>query len=244
MAVAFGAVSSGADGAGASSRSVTLSSSGTDVVGYVGVYGELTGSAGTDALTGVTWGGNAMSFVNKKIRSNNLGWQYVYALASPPSGSQTITATFSGNAYIALMAIYYTGGKQTGIPDAGNTAAAGPSNSLSTTFTTIADNCWTAAFGISDNGGVGVGTNMTSRATYNGSFIWGDRNSALTPAGSTTIGIVGTGNGNQIVNGFSIAPAVAAGPTNLKSLDGNLKANIKSISGNLIANVKSFDGNS
>lgn len=35
-----------------------------------------------------------------------------------------------------------------------------------------------------------------------------------------------------------------AGPANLKSLDGNVKANIKSMNGNLIANVKSFDGNS
>ncbi len=42
----------------------------------------------------------------------------------------------------------------------------------------------------------------------------------------------------------SIAPAVAAGPTNLKSYDGNAKANIKSMFGNVIANVKSFDGNS
>lgn len=35
----------------------------------------------------------------------------------------------------------------------------------------------------------------------------------------------------------------AVGPTNLKSLDGNLKANIKSVNGNLIANVKSLSGN-
>lgn len=36
----------------------------------------------------------------------------------------------------------------------------------------------------------------------------------------------------------------AAGPSNLKSLDGNLKANIKSVNGNLLANIKSMDGNS
>lgn len=41
---------------------------------------------------------------------------------------------------------------------------------------------------------------------------------------------------------LSISPYVApTGPTNLKSLDTNLKANIKSIDTNLIANVKSYD---
>lgn len=38
--------------------------------------------------------------------------------------------------------------------------------------------------------------------------------------------------------------ACAVGPTNLKSLDGNVKANIKSFSGNAIANIKSIAGNS
>jgi len=38
--------------------------------------------------------------------------------------------------------------------------------------------------------------------------------------------------------------AGAAGPTNLKSYSGNLKANIASISGNLIANIKTLAGNS
>ncbi len=38
-------------------------------------------------------------------------------------------------------------------------------------------------------------------------------------------------------------PVAAAGPSNLKSLDGNTKANIKSYNGNLLANIKSIAGN-
>lgn len=217
MAIAFGAISTGADGSGASSRSVTLSSSGTDVVGLVGVYGELSSNPATDALTGVTWGGTSMALVNKILRSNGLGWQYVYALANPPSGSQTITASFSGNSFIGLMAIYYTGAAQTGIPDASSTATQA-STATSVTFNTVANNAWTIAFGLSDNGGVAAGTNMTSRGTHAGIFIWGDRNSALTPAGSTTIGISGS-SGNQIVNGLSLAPAATvAAPSRLLTL--------------------------
>jgi hypothetical protein len=49
----------------------------------------------------------------------------------------------------------------------------------------------------------------------------------------------GTTNDPKLV----IEHAAPAGPTNLKSLDGNLKANIKSVDGNLIANVKSIDSN-
>jgi hypothetical protein len=44
--------------------------------------------------------------------------------------------------------------------------------------------------------------------------------------------------------GAGVQLPIASGPTNLKSLSGNLKSNIKSISGNLIANVKSLSGNS
>lgn len=40
-----------------------------------------------------------------------------------------------------------------------------------------------------------------------------------------------------------VSPFTAAGPANLKSLDGNLKANIKSYNGNVLANVKSISGN-
>lgn len=205
MAIAFGDVSSGTDGSGTSSRSVTLSSSGTDVVGLVGVYTEKTGSPATETITGVTWGGVAMTQINKQLRSNGSGWQYTYALANPASGSQTITATCDANSYIALMAIYYTGAKQTGIPDGtGTSTAAG--NDESVTFTTTATGAWTIAFGMSDNSGVGAGTNMTSRGTYAAVWIWGDSNGSVTP-GSNTIGIVGTGSGNQIVNALSLAPA-------------------------------------
>lgn len=43
-------------------------------------------------------------------------------------------------------------------------------------------------------------------------WIWGDSNGSVSPS-SNTIGIVGTGNGNQIVNAFSLAPAASAAPT-------------------------------
>lgn len=59
-----------------------------------------------------------------------------------------------------------------------------------------------------------------------------------------------SGNSNTLTNVNTATfptdtPSTCAstGPTNLKSLDGNLKANIKSVSGNLIGNVKSISGN-
>lgn len=42
---------------------------------------------------------------------------------------------------------------------------------------------------------------------------------------------------------LTVTYTVAAGPSNLKSYNTNLKANIKSINGNVIANVKSLNGN-
>lgn len=60
-----------------------------------------------------------------------------------------------------------------------------------------------------------------------------------------------SGNGNTLTNNNSIvfgvdtpATCASAGPSNLKSLDGNLKANIKSYNTNVLANIKSISGNS
>lgn len=43
---------------------------------------------------------------------------------------------------------------------------------------------------------------------------------------------------------IEITYSTVSGPTNLKSLSGNVKSNIKSLSGNLIANIKTLSGNS
>ncbi len=71
-----------------------------------------------------------------------------------------------------------------------------------------------------------------------------DSGGAITPAGSYTMNWTFGTSGPWSVLGVSIAPVAASGPTNLKSLDTNVKANIKSYNGNLLANIKSIDGNS
>lgn len=243
MAIAFGALTQDAGGgSGLTSLSWTGPTvSGSDTIGFVRVYIEGTGAA--DNLTGITWNGSSMTLAAKKIRGNNIGWEYLYYIYAPGSAS-TVTVSVSPASYIdGGMAAYYTGAKQSGGMNVTNSASA-VGNSLDVSVTTTVDNCWVVGSGISDNGGIGAGTGMTSRGTQSGVWIFGDSNGPKTPAGSYTIGLVGTGNGNEVIIAAAFEPVAAAGPTNLKSLDGNVKANIKSYNGNVIANIKSISGNS
>jgi len=70
----------------------------------------------------------------------------------------------------------------------------------------------------------------------------GDSNGAKTPAGSHSMQVTAS---SSTISGVmcSFAPSVAAGPTNLKSLDTNVKANIKSYNTNVLANIKSINTN-
>lgn len=211
MALAYdssGALATGT--AGASTQNWTHTPVGSsNLVGFVGAYIEKTGDAATETITGITWGGNAMVQVNKKIRNAGGGWEYLYRTGNgtPPSGAQTVEITCGANAYIKGMSVVYTGGLQSSFTGGQNTAAAA-GNSLDVVVAVDATvNSWVVAFGLSDNGGVGAGTGMTSRITSEGVFIFGDSNGTVTPSSNYTIGLVGTGSGNEIINAAQFYPA-------------------------------------
>jgi hypothetical protein len=85
---------------------------------------------------------------------------------------------------------------------------------------------------------VGVNYNNGSRTWYYSGDM--DEMGAWSRALSTTELSVLYASGSGLQYPWAVA---AAGPTNLKSYNTNLKANIKSIDGNLIANIKSLDTN-
>jgi len=193
--------------------------SGSNTIGLVGVWVEKIGGTGEDLLSDITWSGNSMTLVKKQLRNDGTagsnGWLYLYYVTNPASNA-VITISSSATANITGgIATYYTGASQTGIPDATNSAAVHISNSLDTTVTTIADSSLIVGYGLSDNGGVAAGTGMTSRATQSNAFILGDSNGPKTPAGSYTIGITGTGNGNEVIVAASFAPYVTPPPPSI-----------------------------
>lgn len=236
MAIAFGAIST----VSTSQTPTSVAVSGSDTIGIVYVSNN-TPSAAT---TAVTWNGVSMTQIGSALQiPGGSAYLTVWWVANPASSS---TISFTGGTAWRSFSMYYTGAKQTGQPDSSNTGTSSSSNTISVSTTVVASNCWLWMC-MRDNGSGGVSftpsndiTTMRANADA-GDLAIGDSNGTVA-TGSRTGTMTGSASVNNAAFVFSIAPAVS-GPTNLKSLDTNLKANIKSYNTNLIANVKSIDTN-
>lgn len=63
----------------------------------------------SDTISSVTYGGNAMTLVGSRSATDN-AVASIYALASPPSGAQTIEVTMGSSALVNARGISFTGG--------------------------------------------------------------------------------------------------------------------------------------
>lgn len=244
MAIAYSAKTRGDNGPGYSSTTCTYAHTctGANVVLVVGVNGDT-----SDNITGITYNGNAMTYITKIQQASGLRWQYIYyiLIGTGDETAHNVVVTSSANIGITSEAVSYTGAKQSAQPDASGTYTATNAASISTSLTTVADNCWVMMQVAASNGLLANGTYqflryISSANTGSGFF---DSNGALTPAGSKTVDAT-SGAGSSYGAVFaSFAPYVAAsGPANLKSWNGLAKASIKSINGLAIASIKSVDG--
>ena len=200
----------------------------------------------TDAVTGVTFHGVAMS----RLYSVGTNWDgthrmYAYGLANPDSGTYNIVVSLSASyANCSMEAISYTGVKQTGQPDAYGTNNAKVATSVTVSTTTVADNCWIVGAICNSNATSPTRTNFTSRKFNTGTGEdAGDTNGNQTPAGAKNVTESTAASNYWEGITVSLSPYVNPGPANLKSYNTNLKANIKTINTNPIANVKSLDTN-
>ncbi len=107
----------------------------------------------SDQLVDVTFGGIALSLVDKQQEPGTSRWQYYYLTNSPASGAHTLAATFSdAQDFNAILGVSYSG-VNAGQPHAAvkNTHnATGGTESI----TTSVDGCWVVNFVW--NGGVAV----------------------------------------------------------------------------------------
>lgn len=183
-------------------------------------------------VTGITYGGVAMTQAASVGIYGGGATSRIYILANPATGANNIVVTkSSGNNAIWSVAGSYAGAAQTGQPDAtGSTTLSG--STTTTSVTSVADNCWMVLVGWCDNGGtVSAGTGSTKRVQttgYGGNGLF-DSNAAITPAGSKSMTYT-SGNGGQ--TGLAITLAPASAPT----------SQISSINGVALADISSFNG--
>ncbi len=193
MAIAFDAATDGGN-ASATSLSFNHTSTGTNLVGFVGIVGDVI-TGGADDISGVTWGGAACSFVSKnttEIGAGGLRFSYLYRIEGQATGSQSIVVSASSSHLLLAGSVSYSGASQTGQPDAiraVNQTSDLTTATLTSALTSINDLCWFVLMEF----GLGNGTNPpaagtgSTRRTFDGAFgVWGlfDSNSAQTPAGS------------------------------------------------------------
>lgn len=155
----------------------------------------------TDTLSGITYNGVAMSFLNKTSFDR---WIYMYYMVSPPSGAHNIVV--SGLSFCLISGVSYSGAKQTGVPDSTATpSGSGTSSALTTTV--VASNCWLIALNYGGGGTNTVGAGTTSRGDVNANPTVVDSNGTV-GTGAQTLTVNFT-SGSWIGIATSFAPFVA-----------------------------------
>jgi hypothetical protein len=166
----------------------------------------------------------------------------IWYLIAPASGANDIVIS-KNNGNIWAGAISYTGVKQTDFPDSNARATdyVVSDTSYTLTTTTVADNSWAVAFGYVYQTPSATSP-ATLRATRTNQWFLSD-SGPFTPAGSSSISMTCSPTGEWSTGIIvSFAPSIAAGPANLKSVNGLAKASIKSIKGLAIGSVKKYNG--
>jgi hypothetical protein len=163
-----------------------------------------------DAITGVTYNGQAMTLIGKQTSNEASGgrYEYLFYILAPATGTHNVVISLSGSEVIYATVATYSGVKQT-TPDASTTNSAAGATSVTTTLTTVADNCWTFLTGRTNQTQT-AGTGCTARGTTNGDGGYNlyDSNGAVTPAGShgMTITTASSSFYGMVMASFAPAP--------------------------------------
>ena len=206
----------------------------------------------TDNITAATY--NGVSFLANRIglaqfTNGGDGNTYLYwsAEGTGSGASENCVFTCSTSDVFRAYTASYTGVDQSSPIDASATNNTDTVSGVeeATTITVTASNCWAHMITANNAGAPVAGTNATWLTTGTGGVGYGAFDSNGTIAtGSFTMGwsIASTIGQGTVLCAFKPV-ASASGPTNLKSLDTNVKANLKSYNTNIIANVKSINTN-
>lgn len=159
-------------------------------------------------VSGVTWGGAAMTFVGGKTEANNgVERLETWIIVNPTSGA-TITATRTGATNVfGLRATYMTGAKQSTAVDNVAVAEANPgTTNLACSVAVNTANSWTLLQSRSDAASQTAVSGVTLRDVYNQQAHW-DSNGALGTGSNTMTVTDGTaGAGDQWCVITSLAP--------------------------------------
>lgn len=214
MAIARDANSPATGNASTTSISWNHTCTGSNLILVVYAYAENNAT-----ITGITY--NSVPMTQAAMAGPTSSRRvYAFYLINPATGTHSVAVTASGTCALNGWSASYTGAKQTGQPDATNSASHSSSTSESISVTTVANNSWIVGVFADDNGGTHSATGswsklaqgaggFTNAGGWNGLSVY-DTNGNVTPAGATTVGASSTAAAaDTFIVGVSIAPAVA-----------------------------------
>ena len=238
MAIAFDA-GSAADGATGTSQTLSHTVTGSDTILWVGGFSNNSSIPSGATFNGTTMTGSVSQLNNSPNGNESLQLFYLPAAAT---GTHNIVVTWSSsNPNPSVSGASFTGATQSAVTE-GTNIQNGTATSVTCSITTSADNCMAVMY-VRPNATAAAGTNSTviNATTPIARMFYST--TAKTPAGSMSMqSTFSSAAFTALMAAFP--PVSAAGPANLKSRSGNLKANIKTNSGNTLANMKSLSGNS
>lgn len=240
MAQAYDATSGGESSAGATSLTFSHTCTGSNLLLLVGFSFVDTASR---TISSITYNGVAMTVLYEVNPGGNRRTGMAYLLA-PATGAHNVVITASGAVSHVINGISasYTGVKQTGFPDSNASNSSAGSGTITTSTTTVLDNCWLAGIGWSNEStpAISAGANTTMRGTQAGTYGYlgaCDSNAQKTPAGSYSLAVGVTTNGYLFVASFGIAET-----TSIKTVNGLAYASVKTVNDLAIASVKTVNG--
>jgi len=191
MAIAFDAFSNPANITG-TSQTFSHTCTGSNLVLFISMWSAY-------STTSATYNGVSATQIGSSFDYGG-GYLSLFYVINPATGANNVVVTQGTSGQINGMASSYTGAAQSSLID-GNTTNSADAASLTTSITTVADNCWGIL--IARNNGSGVtnaGTGTTKRGGTDGVYQLFDSNAPKTPAGSLSLVADRTGGGGATTN--------------------------------------------
>lgn len=201
MAITFDAGSGATNNGGSSVTASHVVSSGSNRI----LWGTSFSNGAGDVVTGMTYGGVAMTLARKE-NALTTNWLYIYYLVAPTVGTANLVVSASTTVTeFNVMGASFFGALQTGLPDATSTTSGG-SSPISGSITTVADRSVVVMIARNTSGPNTASTNSTEANAQSGASLFYST-AMKTPAGSTSMNATYTGGGSWGTVMASFAPA-------------------------------------
>lgn len=216
MATAFDAAVSGGDALSVTSLSWNHTmGAGANGILWVSVWTGITSN-----ISGVTFNGSPLTaYKTQQVKSTGgTSFQSVYYILGPASGTHSVVVSLSATDNVFGSSGSWTGVNQAAPDSFALHVSADGATTLTTSNTTVADNCWVVCFEqgfSSDNSGPAAGAGSTVRVTDNsGLGVSGifDSNGVVHPAGSYSMTTTRVGSASDKIGHILVGiapPAVA-----------------------------------